>query len=93
MKYVMMAFAIGALFAGANGARYWYKSSKAKWVPPSWDSSNKDKYDAERLNWLVGSAMWNITEVGRLNARAAIWSGAALILGTVANLLNVPFSN
>jgi hypothetical protein len=84
----LLAFA--TLGTGLRGAWYWYRSSQVVAVP-SWDEHGQaeptDKLQSQ-MGWLAALVKAS-GEAAYFNRWAAIWTAAAVILGTVATIAGV----
>ncbi|HVA92207.1 MAG TPA: hypothetical protein VNL71_20465 [Chloroflexota bacterium] len=90
MKVVAVVLDLGAFVAGLLAARYWWRASRVDVVNPSYDPHTgvAPNPDYEQMGWTVGT-LQAIAEAGRLNAIAAKLTAAAVLLGTVGNLVGV----
>jgi hypothetical protein len=93
MKYISVAFALGALVTGLKAAFHWYKASEVA-IDPGWTQENPEPVDEE-----LKQMCWNVAIIdaaqksAALNKVAALWTAAAVVLGAVSSLIGSLISN
>jgi len=82
MKFISGSLAVAGAITGLLAAWYWYRSSSVQIEPPgvSGDPQITD------TGWLVGT-MGAIADAGALNATAARWTAASVVLCAVSTLV------
>jgi len=75
------------LGTGLRAAYLWLESAKIE-VIPVWGHSEPAETAASMMGWIAGQLNAN-TEVAKLNARAARWTAAAVMLSGVGGLLGI----
>ncbi len=76
------------LAAGLRSARLWLKSSKVQVTPLYAKLGQIEPVGGSQMDWIVGQLEAN-TETGKLNAKAATWSAATVMLSALASLTNL----
>ena len=96
MKVLVISLALGALISGINAARYWYLTSTL----PLFPLAQITKEGAEvhpisdfRQNMAIFGLIDAFKESSRLNAIAARWTAAGVVLGALATLASILNSN
>jgi hypothetical protein len=77
-----VVFAVAGLTAAIVAAAYWWKASRVAIVQTAASIS-----DVPELYILSGQVAFN--ESSRLNSRAAVWTGVAAVLSSIASVLGV----
>lgn len=92
-----MGFAIATFVVGLYAARLWFRASKIP-IRATWEigengteGTEPGEHEASQDGWLWGT-IDSIVKSSELNKRAAWWTGVAIILGTVSNLISVSSS-
>jgi hypothetical protein len=90
MKYAVAALAIATLVTAVVGAVYWFKSSKVTAVPAWAQMGLSEPGDAEasQMGWLAAMLEASIKSAA-LNKPAAVWTGAAALLGAATTLASL----
>jgi hypothetical protein len=86
MKYVSVAFALGAFVTGLIAAYHWYKASEVP-IDPGWTLEDPEPVDEElkQMGWTA--AIINAAQKSAiLNKIAALWTAVAVVLGSVSSL-------
>lgn len=84
MKCLSILLAISALVAGLLVARYWYPASKIQ-PDPGWPTEPGDS-QASQMGWTAG-IMEAIAKSADLNKTAALWTAAAVVLGSASSVV------
>lgn len=83
IKWVSVGLAVAAAVCGLIAARYWLRASKVP-IRPTWDTEPGEQ-DAAHQGWTFGMLQTSI-DSANLNAKAARWTAAAVVL-SVASVL------
>jgi hypothetical protein len=93
MKYVSVAFALGALVTGLTEAFHWYKASEVA-IDSGWTPEKPEPVDEELKQMDLNVAIIKAAqESAPLNKIAARWTAAAVVLGAVSSLIGSLISN
>jgi hypothetical protein len=83
MRALAIIFAVAALACGLTAAHYWYRSSI---VEIRLDSGFEPVVEELHNRVWFSAAMKAASESARLNRIAALWTAAAVILGTASSI-------
>jgi hypothetical protein len=83
MRALAIIFAVAALTCGLTAAHYWYRSSI---VEIRLDSDFEPVVEELHNRVWFSAAMKAASESARLNRIAALWTAAAVILGTASSI-------
>lgn len=93
MQIIAFFEMLGTLATGILAAVYWLRASKVpidyngpKW-PNGWPIESGDPV-LHNMNWTTAT-MQSVREAGRLNAIAARWTAASVVLGAVPGLAKI----
>ena len=81
-KIAAVVFAVAGLVCAVVAATYWFRASRE--YPAQSDVSISDAPELHLLNTKV-----SIGKAGKLNAKAAIWTGIAAPLSAAASILGL----
>jgi hypothetical protein len=86
MKNIALAVQILSALAGMYAAYCWWVASTGK-IHPGW-TVEPGEAEAAQAGWIVG-IMNNVIESAKLNKRAALWTGASVLLSSVSGILSL----
>jgi hypothetical protein len=86
MKYLVMAFAVGALTTGLKAAYHWYESSQVQ-IDPGWTIERQEPVVPElRQNDRHAAIIDAASKSAALNKIAAIWTAVSVVLGAASSI-------
>lgn len=91
MKLQGIALAICACVTGVVAAIYWYRSSKVP-IDPIWPGGpfglvEPGEREASQDGW-IGGMLQASARAAELNAKAALWTAASVLLAGVASIVS-----
>jgi hypothetical protein len=88
-RWIAVIAALFALACGLRAARLWYQSSQVKPVP----EGPEPVVPELRAMWWQSAQIEAADRSAELNARAAKWTAAAVVAGTIASVSGAFTSN
>jgi hypothetical protein len=86
MKFAAIGLSAVSLIIGLIAAWHWYQASKIPFEP-KYSELDDDANELE-FHWALMKAIMLATrKTSDLNRRAALWTGAAVVLGGIASLI------
>jgi hypothetical protein len=93
MKILFLVLSGCALVSGIVAAWHWYQSSKVEVRYRSIDILTLQPDDPKRLEAGLLSSIYAFKVAAALNAKAALWSAAAVVFGAVSGVVGLWASN
>lgn len=89
-KTLAIALAIGGMISGLRAAWFWERTTRVRVDPLDNDAYATVLPEAVGPNQLWWTAQFRADqEIGRLNTRAARWTAAAVVLGTLSSVVGL----
>ena len=87
LNWIVIGCAVGALVTGLTAAGYWFKASRVDFKPFTDPVLTGQISPLDHPGVWVSAVRLTIEKSGSLNASAARWTAASVILGALSTLL------